>query len=632
MKKRLLLTLAKITVSSSVLIPSNAAAQVYTPPTKPASNSGNSGGGDTTIYQQPKQSGGSPFGQEIPLLDPSAETITIGGKSFPIMDNRMVKARFEKYLNQPPEESEEAAKYHAVVQEILQTISPMRKISGKLEEGFRKLPRAAAYAGDAGLSSSLAQAIYTAVQAKSDVKGLERLNQSLEREKTEIIRDDYWEKQRTGDTTTSKEGSAPNNKKAKGVANEEKESGTTMKQLEWQRRMIEIEALKKKNIVATEKAIFLSKVNYQASMVQWTMQRRFQHVLMAARFYNEIWRDGKSALHIKKGSDVGKLFSDGMGISPTVTGLDSLANEAIRETEKAVEAFDFLLTKDEIHTASMRLMEAFAVGEFLAPIQTLELEKKRRVQLYIRDLYELHGSLEAKDLTRATELIASLKSQAKDFPASKAESPIAGMKMAANLNIEAAKAALIGKDNETAQQKITEATQIWPTNPKLEEFTQLMQGSSVVVQNRNDFDRLLSEKNYWEILNRQYEIAPSLNGDEERSAAFGEVIKNLTRIKIALDKADEFVKVGSPYAAYEQLATLREEFPDDPKLGRKIELLAPEVADFTKALNMADKLAEGRRPQTGSALSHYLKAQSLYPRSEIAQKGIDEMIERILPE
>ena len=405
-----------------------------------------------------------------------------------------------------------------------------------------------------------------------------------------------------------------------------------MKQLEWKRRMLEIEALKKKNQAATELALVQSKTTYQASMVQWTMQRRFQHVLMAARFYNEIWRDGKSRLNIKKGSDVGKLFSDGMGISPTVNGLDSIASEAIRETEKAVEAFNFLLTKDEIHTASMRLMEAFAIGEFLAPIQTLELEKKRRVQLYIRDLYELHGALEARDLTRATELVASLKQQAKDFPSSKAESPIAGMKMAANLNIEAAKAALLAKDNDTAQKKITEATQIWPTNPKLDEFTRLMQGSSAVVQNKNDFDRLLAEKNYREIFKRQYEIAPSIQGDAERMDAFEQVVKNLTRIEIALNKAEEFSKVGSPYAAYEQLAILRSEFPEDPKLGRQIEQLAPQVADFTKALNQADLFAKGRRPQTGSALSHYLKAQSIYPRSELAQKGIDEMVERILPE
>ena len=31
---------------------------------------------------------------------------------------------------------------------------------------------------------------------------------------------------------------------------------------------------------------------------------------------------------------------------------------------------------------------------------------------------------------------------------------------------------------------------------------------------------------------------------------------------------------------------LREEFPDDPKLGREMERLAPDVAEFTKALDL----------------------------------------------
>ena len=238
--------------------------------------------------------------------------------------------------------------------------------------------------------------------------------------------------------------------------------------------------------------------------------------------------------------------------------------------------------------------------------------------------------MEAHDLTRAQELVTSLKGQAKDFPASKAESPLKGMMMAANLKIEAAKAALYEKNTEAATENITEATKIWPTNPKLAEFSQLMEGSSVLVIAKNDFDRLLSEQNYREILKRQYELAPALNGDESRQAAFKEVITNLTKIEIAIEKANEFAKAGSPYGAYEQLAILREDFPEDPKLGRQIEKLAPQVADFTKALDNAKKLASEKRPQTGSALSHYLKAQSLYPKSEIAQEGIDTLVEEIL--
>ena len=101
-------------------------------------------------------------------------------------------------------------------------------------------------------------------------------------------------------------------------------------------------------------------------------------------------------------------------------------------------------------------------------------------------------------------------------------------------------------------------------------------------------------------------------------------------MKAALGKAAEFGKVGQNYAAWEQLAQLREEFPDDPKLGRELELLAPKVADFTKALDRARQF-EGRTPkQTGTALAWFLKARGIYPRSDLAEAGIKRLLDDII--
>ena len=90
--------------------------------------------------------------------------------------------------------------------------------------------------------------------------------------------------------------------------------------------------------------------------------------------------------------------------------------------------------------------------------------------------------------------------------------------------------------------------------------------------------------------------------------------------------------MGNGYAAYEQLAELREEFPDDPKLGRELELLAPTIASFTEALHRAQKLENRKPSQTGSAMSWYLKARSIFPRSKLAEEGIQRVLEEVLPE
>jgi hypothetical protein len=320
-----------------------------------------------------------------------------------------------------------------------------------------------------------------------------------------------------------------------------------------------------------------------------------------------------------------------VGVSPTVASLDSLSNEAIRETEKYVEAFDMMLSRDELHSASQRLMEAFALGEYLAPVATLSLSKKQRVAHYFRDIYELYGALQARDYTKARELVGKLKSSAKDFPSSKIDSVIAASTLASDLAIEDAKAQLMAKQSDKAVEKIRVATETWPTNPKLEEFRKLVNNSSDLITIRNDFDRLLGEKNFREIARRQYEIAPTIQGDSMRENAFRQIVENLMKIETALGKAAEFSKVGQNYAAWEQLAELREQFPDDPKLGRELELLAPKVADFTRALDRARQFENRTPKQTGTALSWYLKARSIHPQSKFAEQGVKTLVGEILP-
>ena len=610
-----------------------AAAQVYTPPVaqNPAQQAPAAPTDTTTAPAKPQPA--SPLGQEIPMLDPAAETITVGGVAIPLGDNRLLKARFEKYLSQPPESDDAAATYRETIQRILATISPFRSNGPDLYSAFKLLPTASAYPGDANLCGSLAEAIYTAMLAKKDVNGLNKLNQTIEEEKRAIIADGDWKARHEHDVDL--ETTQPASGGAKGKKQPQQQrvgSGVnSLKYAETLRRIAEIEVLKKANIARTEVQTLQTKAQYQVNMVQWFVQRRYEHVLMASRFYNQIWKDGDTALRIDKNSDVSKLFSQSVGINPTVASLDALSNEAIREVDRYVEAFNLMLSRNELHSASQRLMEAFALGEYMGPVATLSLDKKRRVAEYVRDLHELYGTLQAHDFTKARELTARLKTTARDFPSSKVDSVIAASTLASDLSIEEAKSHLLAKDSQKAQEKITTAAQFWPTNPKLDEFRNLVNNSSSLITIRNDFDRLLSEGNFREIARRQYEIAPVIHGDLVREDAFKQIIGNLMQIEASLGKAAEFSKMGQNYAAWEQLAKLREQFPDDPKLGRELELLAPEVADFTKALNNARQYENRTPSQTGSALSWYLKARSIHPQSKFAEEGVKRLVTQILP-
>jgi len=615
----------------SLLIAGFAHGQVYTPPSGAAKPNQPTPPPQDTAAAPAKQQAASPLGQEIPLLDPSAETITVGGVAIPLGDNRLLRARFEKYLSQPPEKDEAAQTYRETIAEILATISPFRKGGPDLYSAFKLLPSASSYPGDANLCGSLAESIYMAMLAKQDVNGLNKLNKTMETEKNTIMLEGDWKARHERDKVLGDSkptgGGKQTSKSTQGAG-----SGTnSLKYADTLRRIAEIEALKKANIVRTEAQTIRTKAQYQVSMIQWFVQRRYEHVLMAARFYNQIWKDGDATLRVDKNSDVSKLFSESVGVSPTVASLDSLSNEVIRETSKYIEAFDLMLSRNELHSASQRLMEAYALGEYLSPVATLPLEKKRRVLEYFRDLNELYGTLQARDYTKTKELADRLKANAKDFPSSKVDSAIAGYTLASDLAIEEAKAHLYARDSDKAAEKIKIAAEIWPTNPKLAEFRKLITSSSGLVPIRNDFDRLLREGNYREIASRQYEIAPAIQGDATREDAFKQIMKNLMKIETALGKAQEFSKVGQNYAAWEQLAELREQFPDDPKLGRELELLAPKVADFTKALDKARQFESRSPKQIGSALSWYLKARSIHPQSKLAEDAAKRLAQDILP-
>jgi hypothetical protein len=625
----------KPVLTLALVATSMALGQVYTPPASQPAAPANEPANDNA--SKPQQAApASPFGQEIPMLDPTAETITVGGVQIPLGDNRLLKARFEKYLSQPPEDSDEAADYRATIEEILHTISPYREGGPSLAEAFKLLPSASSYPGDANLCGSLAESVYMAMLAKQDISGLKKLNDSIEQEKKTIIADGDWAARHERDQTLNEtQAAGQGGKGGKGkapTASQSPGSGTnSLRYADTLRRITEIEALKKANIARTEAQTLRTKAQYQVNMVQWFVQRRYEHVLMAARFYNQIWKDGDAALRIDKKSDVSKLFSESVGVSPTVSSLDSLSNEAIREVSKYIEAFDLMLERGDLHSASQRLMEAYALGEYLAPVATLSLEKKQRVASYVRDLHELYGTLQARDYTKTKELADRLKASAKDFPSSKVDSAIAAYTLASDLAIEEAKAHMLAKEADKAAEKIKAATEIWPTNPKLTEFRNLLTASSGIVTARNDFDRLLAEGNFREIARRQYELAPAIQGDAGREDAFKQIIGNLTTIETALGKAGEFGKIGQNYAAWEQLAELREQFPDDPKLGRELELLAPKVADFTKALDQARQFETRNPKQVGSALSWYLKARSIHPQSDLAKQGVERLSQEILP-
>jgi len=608
-------------------------AQVYTPPAP--TNDQDSTPTDTVVRSQPAQpaagNNNGLLGNEIGFFDPTNDTISWNGSTWAASNNRLVAARFEKYLNEPENVTAEAGEYRETIDEILAHLSPHRKGGPVFGDAVALLPKAALYPGDAKLCDSLSNAIYTAILSRKDVNKTKELMAAMEREKKKAILDADWKARTEQDPTAGK----TNKGAGKGESEEQIEpaqqvgrGAQSLAYAEHLRRIAEIEATKKTREIETKVKVELSKVQYQALMVQFFVQRRFRHVIMASRFYNMIWREGDGTLYIDEDSDINKMFSESLGVSPTVSTLDSLAHEAIRDVDKGVEVFSFLVEQEELESASKRLAEAFIVGEFMPSIDTLPRAKKRKVLEFVRSSNVLLNAIDAKDYTKAEKQIVVLKDKAKDFDATKAEAAVATYTRASDMHIMMAKNHLAARDMEKAQQEIRLAMEIWPQNPRLSEVDRIINAGGPVIQLRNDFDRLFAERNYREVFKRQHELAYAIKDDPDRQAKFRQVLDNITAIETAVGGARRMSKIGQDYAAWEELSTVHERFPDDPDLNQFMTQLAPDVADFTIALNKAQKHEE--QGNLGSALSWYYKARHLHPGSVKADEGIERLVARAL--
>ena len=615
-------------------------AQVYSPNNGDGNSTANEPDNRASATVDKKNTSTSIYGNELPFVDPTQETITIMGHTFGLGDNRL-GGMFESYLADSPNTSEDALEYRATIDSILKAVSPYTKnvsVSQKIRDGFSLLPRAATYSGDGRICDSLSNAIYAAMLSKGTVKNAKLYIADLEKEKKRIIAKAEWMR-RSGSTALSSNTKLRigQPRSQNGDAKQTPPHKGSYKIQEMERRILEIEALKKTHQGKSELNMLQARIEYQALLAQLFIQRRFEHVIIGTRFYNLIFQDGGSKMHLKKDSDVSKFFTEGLGVEPTVTGLDSAANEAMRKAKSLVKGFQNHLEYNELHSASKRLTEAYAIGEFLPVLQTVPAPERRIVLEYVRSGNDLIKAMDVRDYTQAKTILEALKKRSSDFDSTKADGAIAAFTRASNGHIRSAQIAMINGDQESFQEELKKATQAWPTNPKLDEIDKrldsLLEDSDMAKTLADDFDRLLSEDNFREIFDRRFEFVPVVKDDISRKDAIEQIVRNITRIDGTISLADISSQNGNNFAAWEALAELRDEFPKDPELLQRLEKLSSKVADFTVALNRAKDFEDNDlNPQTGSALSWYMQAKSIYPNSKHAQEGIDRLSKRIMPD
>ena len=123
--------------------------------------------------------------------------------------------------------------------------------------------------------------------SKGSIKNSKQYIQDMEKEKQRVARN--------AEITAKKINlSSGQPSKGKGGGNSKESTAakvaTSFELQEMQKRILEIEALKKLHQAKDEINIIQAKIQYQALLAQLFVQRRFEHVVIGTRFYNQVLR------------------------------------------------------------------------------------------------------------------------------------------------------------------------------------------------------------------------------------------------------------------------------------------------------------------------------------------------------
>jgi hypothetical protein len=562
-------------------------------------------------------------GIEIPVFDPANDSVTWNGQLWQVDNNRVFRARFEKYLNAPATEIEAQAAYDKVVARIMDLLAAGNISNRNLDEAFRLLPQAASHSEDANLCDAIANQVLGAWQSKRQIARLDAANQSLEDDR----------KRHEWNTRVSAQNSALDNAPKDAVAAAEwakqRELERTARMQPHAQRLTEVNSLLTANRAKSELSALQARIEFQTLLVQLFLQRRFRHVLIGSRFYRSIFDDGDN--QIRLGEESKSLFSKISEIPPTVTSLDALANEAIRDVREGVEAVEFLLQKDELQSASQRLGESFAVGEHLPEIQQFPRPDRQRVLEFTRRANQLLSALEVKDYTRAEQLVNELQETAKDFDPSQPLTAVQTARNVSRMHLARARNAALGGDAETLERELRAATEIWPNNPDLANVSgQIFEQTDVQQQALLELDRLMEQGDHRAIFRQNAKFIAATALHPERQEKLGKILAQMGEIEGALQRAREIQQRGDAFGAWESIQIASVKYPEDTEINRlRADLASGGAATFVQSLNKGGDLEA--RGEYGAALAWYLDAHRQYPPSQFAQERIDALAVRVLP-
>jgi tetratricopeptide (TPR) repeat protein len=542
-----------------------------------------------------------------------------------------VKARFEKFLGTSPVPPKQLADYAATVLKIEELLRNRQTF-----DAWKQLFVLAQYqAIDAGVSRELANRIEAVWNAGQTNVQIQARNQQLEKDArnasrnadlmSDSVRQKEWENARMMRAYENKNQNRPQNNAPNGGVPQVNQTGVAadgpqappdpsalmgkLALTDEYLRSLESRARIKVNQLKAEQLLGQVKKEFSDYVTSLYNDGFYTHVVLAADFYRRLFQEGDYPVEMAK-----QVNS---------------ALEKSRNVTSTVDVFEYKMGRGELTAATDRLVEGFLTSSYHPALLSLPRDQKQQIANYVAQLDSMRNLVEARDYGGLEELTKQVKATAKDFDTTKPMALVNAARLEGQLRLGKAKLlAQQGKMDE-AMQEFQAAAQAWPANPDLKDKAGVFfDTQDVKSQSLVEFDRLVSEKNYRALFDKQVAFAPAIHGDKAREDAFANALKIIKDAEIASEKANSLLLNGDMVGAWETVELAAQNLPDDQKLNKLRADLSGKSAEFVNAISRA-KDAE-QKHELGYALTWYVNAQRQYPPSQMANVGIERVSKEIL--
>ena len=539
------------------------------------------------------------------------------GKTFNLGNSRLMRARFERYL-QTPQTSDDVQKYIKILDKIEKLLAPNAITQANYytnqQEAFNLLFEAAQYEMDANNSLTVASQVKKIWTMRAEFRDLNITKNQLEalRKLQEGVVVNRAQKiEEANDDTT-----AGSTNKLKKTSQGTTELGYRVK--DESRTQAEILAKSAEMTALGLKA----QVEFQSQMVGFLLQRRYRHCIITSAFYRVLFKGANQ--NIKVGAKEVKEFFPVSDFVPTLESLDTLAREAMNDVNLGMKTVDDLHKQGEVYASFERLQETYFLGEYEPVVMTFDAVKKREMLDLWRDLRELQRIGDERDLANVEGYVNKVKGRAKDFPGTSILSKVNNAINASNMAVLSAKQGALSGDTAKAESALERAGKIWPQNPQIKEFaTQVVNRQDKMGQMIPEFDRLVSESKWRDIFNKKLEFALALSSDKGRSDKLRQIVNRVGELDANIQKASVLATQNNPYLAWDVLVEASKTESDDLVLAKTRSDIAPLVADYARLIALAEKFE--KEGAEAAALNAWLQAQDINPASPACGEAIKRL-------